>query len=164
MAPGRSFTERLARSLAAGVVKGVAYYLLVVYVSPLLSYYLYTAALAPLAGGAAGAPVALPLPRKAFLAAGFLFLGLSVAASALAGTLAEPLIRALSAVLGFAFLLLILWGGVLRAQTSFEDTSLSITLDLRPLAVTYFVFVTIPSVILPLVWYLVGKAHSGEMA
>jgi hypothetical protein len=155
--------SRLLRSIAVGVVKGIAYYILVVYFAPMISYYLYTTALTPFMGGGEVSPPALPLSRQAFLAAGLLFLGLSVAASALTGTVVEPIIRAVSAILGFAFLLLILWGGTLHAEAVVEGAKLTVTMDLKPIVITYFVFVTVPSVILPLAWFLVRKAHSGEM-
>ena len=160
---GSTLVSRLLRSLAVGIVKGALYYVLVVYFAPMVSYYLYTTALTPLLGGGEVSPPTLPLSRQAFLAAGFLFLGLSIAASTLTGTIAEPIIRAVSAILGFAFLLLILWGGMLHAEATVGDASLIVTMDLKPIVITYFIFITVPSVILPLLWFLVRKAHSGEM-
>ncbi len=160
---GSTLASRLLRSLAIGVVRGILYYVLVVYFAPMVSYYLYTTALTPLLGEGEVSPPTLPLSKQAFLAAGFLFLGLSVAASTLTGTIAEPIIRAVSAILGFAFLLLILWGGTFHAEAAVGNASLIVTMDLKPIVIIYFVFITVPSVFLPLLWFLVKKAHSGEM-
>jgi len=152
----RAFLRRLASSLALGVVKGVAYYVLVVYVSPLVSVYLYRAV--------AAEPVAVepPLPRGSLLAAGFLFIGLSVAASALRDTIAAPLIRAVSAILAFIFVFLVLWGGVVSASLEEAGVEIHVFLDLRNLLSVYFIFVTIPGIVLPFVWFMLEKAAEGR--
>ncbi len=149
------FLSRLAGSLAWGIVKGVAYYFLIVYVSPRVSVYLYQAV------AAEPVDVAPPLPSRALLAAGFLFIGISVAASALRDTIAAPLLRAVSAVLAFIFVFLILWDGKVEASLEEGGVTVYASLDLGTIIAVYFVFITVPGVILPLVWLLLEKASRG---
>ncbi|GAB6148803.1 hypothetical protein [Stetteria hydrogenophila] len=163
MPAGGRLVARILRSTASGVARGLAYYVLVVHVAPALAGLLYSAAATPLTPLQAGrAPAAAPLSGREILAAGFIFLGLATAASALEDTIAAPLLRALSALLGFAYTLAILWGGTLHARAEAGGAVFTVTLDLKPLAITYFTFVTVPSAVLPMVSHLVRKAHEGE--
>ena len=156
MAARGGFIARLVRSVAWGVVKGVIFYLVVVKVSPLISASLYASLSRDIQN------LVLPAPRGVFLASGFLFIGLSTAAAALRGTIAEPLIRAVTAVIAFAFTALVLWGGALDVTVQEYGASLRVYLDLKPLLVTYFVFVTVPGALLPLVWYYYARAEAGD--
>ncbi len=85
-----------------------------------------------------------------------LFIGLSLAATALKGTIYSPLIRALESILGFEVVLYFMDGGVIRASLDYGGPII-IMLDISPILWEIFLFFTVPGVILPFVEYFTGR-------
>ncbi len=87
----------------------------------------------------------------------FLFLGLSIAADALRGTIYSPLIGALESILGFAVVVHFLNGGAISVSLNLGGP-ISVTLDLSPVLMEIFLFFTLPGVVLPFVEYFMKEA------
>ncbi len=81
-----------------------------------------------------------------------LFIGLSLAATALKGTIYSPLIGALESILGFAIILYFMNGGVITASLNYGGP-VTVTLDISPILWEIFLFFTMPGAILPFVEY-----------
>ena len=81
-----------------------------------------------------------------------LFIGLSLAATALKGTIYSPLIGALESILGFAVILYFMNGGIIEASLNYGGP-VTVMLDISPILWEIFLFFTIPGVVLPFVEY-----------
>ncbi len=85
-----------------------------------------------------------------------LFIGLSLAATAMKGTIYSPLIGALESILGFEIILYFMNGGIIEASLNYGGP-ITVMLDISPILWEIFLFFTIPGVILPFVEYFVRR-------
>ncbi len=137
--------ERLLNVLVEGLLWGLYYWLLFAIVLPkLVNRFL---------GGLVEAEAA---PGGEFMGLVFLFFGLSLAATALKGTLYAPLVKALESILGFAIVAYFLNGGVVSATINYGG-QVTVVLDLSPILYEIFLFFTVPGVVLPFVEYFLQE-------
>ncbi len=142
-----NWKERLMDVLAEGVLWGIYYWLLFAVVIPLL--------ISRLLGGLAAEELVPETGELTGLV--FLFMGLSLASTALKGTIYSPLIGALESILGFAVVVYLLDGGVVSVSLNYAGP-VSVTLDLSPILMEVFLFFTLPGVVLPFVEYFLRKS------
>ena len=142
-----NWKERLMDVLAEGVLWGIYYWLLFAVVIPLL--------ISRLLGGLAAEELVPETGELTGLV--FLFMGLSLASTALKGTIYSPLIGALESILGFAVVVYLLDGGVVSVSLNYAGP-VSVTLDLSPILMEVFLFFTLPGVVLPFVEYFMKEA------
>ena len=142
-----NWKERLMDVLAEGVLWGIYYWLLFAVVIPLL--------ISRLLGGLAAEELVPETGELTGLV--FLFMGLSLASTALKGTIYSPLIGALESILGFAVVVYLLDGGVVSVSLNYAGP-VSVTLDLSPILMEVFLFFTLPGVVLPFVDYFLRKS------
>ncbi len=142
-----NWKERLIDVLAEGVLWGIYYWLLFAVVIPLL--------VSRLLGGLAAEEFVPETGELTGLV--FLFMGLSLASTALKGTIYSPLIGALESILGFAVVVYLLDGGVVSVSLDYAGP-VSVTLDLSPILMEVFLFFTLPGVVLPFVDYFLRKS------
>ena len=144
-----NWRERLADILVKGVLWGAYYWLLFAVIIPLL--------VNRLLGGIASGVIVPETGELTGLI--FLFMGLSLAATALRGTIYSPLIGALESILGFAVVVYFLDGGVVSVSLDYGGP-ISVTLDLSPILMEVFLFFTLPGVVLPFVEYFLRRSDS----
>ncbi len=144
-----NWKERLTDVLAEGILWGVYYWLLFAVIIPLL--------VNRLLGGIASEVIVPETGELTGLV--FLFMGLSLAATALRGTIYSPLIGALESILGFAVVVYFLDGGVVSVSLDYGGP-ISVTLDLSPILMEVFLFFTLPGVVLPFVEYFLKRSGS----
>ncbi len=142
-----NWKERLMDVLAEGVLWGIYYWLLFAVVIPLL--------ISRLLGRLAAEELVPETGELTGLV--FLFMGLSLASTALKGTIYSPLIGALESILGFAVVVYLLDGGVVSVSLNYAGP-VSVTLDLSPILMEVFLFFTLPGVVLPFVEYFLRKS------
>ncbi|MDK2384524.1 MAG: hypothetical protein QI199_06940 [Candidatus Korarchaeota archaeon] len=142
-----SWKERLTDVLAEGILWGVYYWLLFAVIIPLL--------VNRLLGGIVSEVIVPETGELTGLI--FLFMGLSLAAAALRGTIYSPLIGALESILGFAVVVYFLDGGVVSVSLDYGGP-ISVTLDLSPILMEVFLFFTLPGVVLPFVEYFIKRS------
>jgi hypothetical protein len=148
-----SLIRRLALSLTVGAVEGVAYYIVLVEVTPRLLDYLEASL---------GAPSPALQSSRSLVLAGFMFIGLAVAARSLQGHIAGALISSLTSLLSFIFLAYLMHGGVVSIEGYRSgNVVMSASLDLTPLLIVVFLFYTIPGMILPVVDHFFRAAEEG---
>ncbi len=87
------------------------------------------------------------------------FVLLSLAATALKGTIYAPLINALESILGFAVVIYLLNGGIISASLSYGGP-VTVTLDISPILMEIFLFFTVPGVVLPFIDYFLEERYS----
>ncbi len=144
-----NWKERLTDVLAEGILWGVYYWLLFAVIIPLL--------VNRLLGGIASEVIVPETGELTGLV--FLFMGLSLAATALRGAIYSPLIGALESILGFAVVVYFLDGGVVSVSLDYGGP-ISVTLDLSPILMEVFLFFTLPGVVLPFVEYFLKRSGS----
>jgi len=144
-----NWKERLKDVLAEGILWGVYYWLLFAVIIPLL--------VNRLLGGIASEVIVPETGELTGLI--FLFMGLSLTATALRGTIYSPLIGALESILGFAVVVYFLDGGIVSVSLDYGGP-ISVTLDLSPILMEVFLFFTLPGVVLPFVEYFLKRSGS----
>ncbi len=142
-----NWEERIMDVLVDGILWGIYYWLLFAVVIPLL--------VNRLLGGIASEVIVPETGELTGLI--FLFMGLSLAATALRGTIYSPLIGALESILGFAVVVYLLDGGIVSVSLNYGGP-ISVTLDLSPILMEIFLFFTLPGVVLPFVDYFMGRS------
>jgi len=142
-----SWKERLTDVLAEGILWGVYYWLLFAVIIPLMVNRLL---------GEIASEVIVPETGE-LTGLIFLFMGLSLAATALRGTIYSPLIGALESILGFAVVVYFLDGGIVSVSLDYGGP-ISVTLDLSPILMEVFLFFTLPGVVLPFVEYFLKRS------
>jgi len=146
------WARRLAGSVLVGLAQGAAYYVVIVYLIP----YLY-ASLAEGLGAPAGA---LQPPSRALVGLGLMLVGISVAARALRGNVASPLLSGLAVLLSYAITVYLMGGGTVRVEgLRVGDATVDASLDLDPLLAVAFVFYVIPGILIPLAEHFYAKAE-----
>jgi len=141
--------ERLLDVLVEGILWSLYYWLLFAILLPwLISRFM---------GGLIGGIEAISISNLAGMIAVFVLL--SLAATALKGTIYAPLINALESVLGFAIIVYLLNGGIISASLNYGGP-VTVTLDISPILMEIFLFFTVPGVVLPFIDYFLEERYS----
>lgn len=141
--------ERLLDVLVEGILWSLYYWLLFAILLPwLISRFM---------GGLIEGIEAISISNLAGMIAVFVLL--SLAATALKGTIYAPLINALESVLGFAIIVYLLNGGIISASLNYGGP-VTATLDISPILMEIFLFFTVPGVVLPFIDYFLEERYS----
>jgi len=136
---------RIAKAVAYGAV-GMLFYVL-------MYLYLLPRAIAGLTGDLGSGIAEAASNRDVLLTFAVFFLGLSAAARALRGSIYQPLLHAISSLVGFFVLLYFTNGGVLESTIGSSGGTMRVMLDISPVLYVVFFFMTVPGIIIPFIEY-----------
>lgn len=141
----KTIAGKIIGAIAHGAIGMIFYVLLYLYILP--------KAITGLAGDLASQVAEAATNTEVLLTFAVFFLGLSTAARALRGSIYQPLLHAISSLVGFFVLLYFTNGGVLDSTIQSGEGMMHIMLDLSPVLYVVFFFMTVPGIVIPFIEY-----------
>ncbi len=150
--------REVAREAVVGVIEGLVYVLLYVYLLPLLISYMGVLAGQPGIESAYSAPVANLVTYIA------VFEALSVTSRVMRNSVFSPIFRSILALTGLVVVLYIMQtvmpGGLIMSSYAYGQARYSLSLSVYPLILIFVVFLVLPGVIMPFIDYFVYGSGS----
>lgn len=146
----------VAREAIMGVIEGIIYLLLYIYLLPLLVSYLGVLAGQPTIESAYSIPVASLITYIA------VFEALSVASRVMRDSVFSPIFRSILALMGLIVVLYILQsvmpGGLITSTYAYGQARYYLSLSVYPLIIIFVAFLVLPGVIMPFIdHYIYGS-------